>query len=157
MTVDRETLAAAWTSFFQEDQSYFVSLTFNLRGLANMPTAKTRIRGFSRELDQRRLGQRFYERPASERILFMLIPEMQDCAMLHFHGALRLPDDRRAIRTPADYPTYIAQCWRNVVPSGTCDVQPLRDAGALLYATKETFLSSDDVICSFDLWSTKTL
>lgn len=72
--------------------------------------------------------------------------------MLHYHGLFRVPDDSRAHFVPTSYPEFLVECWRVAVPSGTCDVQALLDEGALGYATKETPLNSDAVICSHEFW-----
>lgn len=146
-------LLDAWTSFFQERPAYFVTVTFNWRGGMHKSRARERLRIFSRQLDQRRLGSRFYEHPPSERTLFMFVPEAEDCAMLHYHGLLREPDDSNSKYVPDDYKSFIAECWKSVVPSGTCDVQNLTDSGALFYSTKETSFNSDDVIGSHAFWS----
>lgn len=133
-----------------------MTLTFNLRGVTVRPIARERLKRFSRELDERRLGGRYYEAAVRRRALFLLVPEKEDCAMLHYHGLFREPDDSASLFTPASYPEFLTACWREVVPSGTCDVQPLRDVGALRYATKETWLNSNDVICSEEFWGPRT-
>ena len=152
MGKDSEALLIAWVQFFQRRPAYFVTLTFNWGSVPSKVRAVASLREFSRRLDEVRLGSRFYEFPARYRTPFLLVPEKEVCASLHYHGLIGEPDDGRSRAIPESYPDLVGRCWRAAVPSGTADVQPLVSVGALAYSTKETRLTSDDVVCAHDFW-----
>lgn len=141
-----------WSSFFAELTSYFVTLTFNWKGSYCDRSCANSLKSLSRALDEKRLGGRFYEHTFPDRTLFFFIPEKLD-SYAHYHGLVREPDNRSARNVTLSFTDLLADCWREVSPAGNIDVQPLRDEGALFYASKETSLDSDQAIFSFDYWS----
>lgn len=148
--------SAAWTSMFAGGTSFYVTLTFNWRGDVRPSSATSVLRDLSYKLDSARLGGRFYEFGVPDRTLFLLIPEKLD-SYPHYHGLVMAPDDTHARQPQPDFPTFLQSCWKLVAPGGSFNCQPLRDVGALNYATKETDLNSDLAVCSFQFWSHKSL
>ncbi|MNS34785.1 hypothetical protein D3C72_669200 [compost metagenome] len=151
--VTNSVVKRAFTGWYASGVSFMVTLTFNWGSAVSPHAARARLREFSRALDRRRLGGRFYQFAAADRTMFSLVPEKFDAGYPHFHGLIRVPDDQNATRPPRDYPAFITDCWKEVTPSGTIALAPLRDDGALFYATKETAMNSDEAVHSFDFWS----
>lgn len=149
-------LTDRWSQFFLSQESYFVTLTFNWRGRVTAASAVRALRDLSHRLDADRLGGRFYEFGSPDRTLFVLVPEKFD-SYAHYHGLVMRPDDARAKNPVQDFPELLAKSWSAVVPGGSFDCQPLRSGGALDYATKETAITSDHVVGSFEFWGSKSV
>lgn len=155
MPTQRQRLNENWFDLFNTGSSYFLTLTFNYSGLTTRQAAYSAVSRFARNLDYGRLGNRFYERPVSQRTLFVLVPEKFD-SYSHFHGAIKIPDDTNVRGGVADYPEYWDRNWKAIVPSGTTDFKPMISKGAISYSTKITSINNDDVLASFQFWSEKT-
>ncbi len=154
MLITKRRLIDGWSEFFGQAVSFFTTLTFNWRGAVSPHAAKHALNDFPRQLDSERLGSRFYEFGHPHRTLFFFVPEKM-ASYPHYHGLVMAPDDSRSRHPAPDYVTFMEQCWRDVVPSGTCWSVPFNDSGALHYATKETGLNHDLSVCSLELWSDK--
>ena len=143
----------AYTQWYASGEAFMVTLTFNWGNAVSPSAARVRLRDFSRALDRQRLGGRYYQFAATDRTMFSLVPEKFEAGYPHFHGLLRVPDDSNAAFSPPDYASFVIGCWKQVTPSGTNVLKPLRDEGALCYATKETAMNSDNAVHSFDFWA----
>lgn len=155
MSIQRKQLNRNWTELFSRGESYFVTLTFNWRGMVRPASAVAALRDLSHDLDAVRLGGRFYNYGAPDRTLFLVVPEKFD-SYPHFHGLFMRPDDANARQPVTDFPAHIEHCWKRAVSGGTVNCQALRSAGALDYATKENGVMSDDAVCSFQFWSAQS-
>lgn len=140
---------------FTSSDSYFVTLTFNWRGFVTPSAMRQALGSFGRRLDEHRLGKRFYNYEARQRTLFVFVPEKVE-SYPHYHGLVARPDDTKALRAVADFPSLMQSCWTAVVPAGVCNVRPLKDAGALDYASKERTLLDDHVIVASDFWNAQS-
>lgn len=155
VNIDKKQLNSKWFELFNRGELYFVTLTFNWRDGVRLASATGALRDLSHDLDEARLGGRFYRYGAPDRTLFLMMPEKFD-SYPHFHGLCMRPDDAKARVPVADFPAHIEHCWRRVVPGGTVDCKALRSAGSLDYATKETGVMSDNAVCSFQFWSAQS-
>lgn len=156
-------LVNAWSGWFQERPSYFVTLALNYHqgnpAKGYKPVSKRFARWFIREwsyrLDYLRLGGEFYKRNARYRTKFVVVPE-NPTSNVHWHGLVQMPEVKRPEQSLPDFPAFLERCWLGLVRSGSFDCQPHRDEGALAYSVKGTRLNDDGVVTCFELWSEKT-
>jgi hypothetical protein len=144
----KQQLHAAYGELFASKKPLAVTFTAN----RDLPFTglKSLLKTFQRNIDERRLGSRFYEHPFDERLEFLVAPEHLDAGNPHFHGLLVPPnDDLERFGLDGLVLEYRAE-WQSVAPAGDLHAQAIHDvAGWIGYSSKEHSLATGDKV----IWS----
>ena len=128
-----------------------ITLTTNYRRGASEADMTRKLRDWHASVEKKLLGPYFFKRPTGQRLLTVSLLENVD-RNAHFHMLARRPI--RKNRGWALPEALLADCWREIVPSGT--VSKLfadNPRGWVSYMAKEhPTVAVEAPIFSFDFW-----
>lgn len=121
-----------------------ISVVFN-RGSFSHCATRAVVKRFQAEVDERRLGGRWYQKPASERLTILASPESFEAGHPHYHGLIRLPaDDLERYGFEGIAALYNEQ-FAAIHDGGSLLIKPLTDPERWVsYCSKETDLINGD-------------
>jgi hypothetical protein len=108
----------------------------------SMDRATKKLSDWYGNVMQRLFRRHCFELPVSQTIEFWLLPERGN-ADLHFHGLIRIPNERRA-----HFERYALPHWRDIAKKGTHDfrpIDPLKYEGNLDYITKRVHATDTEI------------
>lgn len=109
---------------------YFVTLAFNDVGV-NISRARRCLNVWDAKVNRKLIGPKWAKKP-DERMLWVFVLEKPQ-TNIHWHGLIRIND---GLKTP--FRTVAADRWKNLVRSGTSDVQAIRSMEGLAgYVAKQ--------------------
>lgn len=121
-----------------------ISIVFNRSSFSHSAT-KAIVKNFQANVDERRLGGRFYQKPPNDRLAILASPELFDAGHPHYHGLIRLPaDDLERCGFEGLASLYNEQ-FAAIHAGGSLLIKPLTDPeGWVAYCSKETDLINGD-------------
>lgn len=141
--MDRQQLIQAYIELHSPNPAA-ISIVFN-RSSFSHSAAQAVVKRFQAEVDERRLGGRWYQKPTSERLAILASPELFEAGHPHYHGLIRLPaDDLERYGFEGVAALYNEQ-FAAIHEGGSLLIKPLTDPERwVAYCSKETDLINGD-------------
>lgn len=141
--MDRQKLIEACIKSYSPNPAA-ISIVFNRRSFSHSATQAI-VKRFQAEVDERRLGGRWYQSPASARLAILASPELFDAGHPHYHGLSRIPADDLARYGFEGVAALYNEQFSAIHEGGSLLIKPLTDPERwVAYCSKETDLINGD-------------